>query len=73
MTKKSGNIKYPSSNCIHGIFGFICNYFISYYDLVQEYIDEIHSDPFQPEEPQRIDPIPIALIHIPIPQESPVR
>jgi hypothetical protein len=66
MTKQSGKIRYSSSNCIQDIFGFICNYFLSYYDPGQEYIAEIHSDQFQPEEPQRIEPIPIALIHTPI-------
>jgi hypothetical protein len=73
MTKQSGKIRYSSSNCIQDIFGFICNYFLSYYDPGQEYIVEIHSDQFQPEEPQRIEPIPIALVHTPIPVESPVR
>jgi hypothetical protein len=73
MTKQSGKIRYSSSNCIQDIVGFICNYFFSYYDLGQEYIAEIHNDQFQAEEPQRIQPIPIALVHTPIPVDSPVR
>jgi hypothetical protein len=73
MTKESGKIRYSSSNCIQDIFGFICNYFLSYYDPGQEYVDEIHNDQFQAKEPQRIQPIPIALVHTPIPIDIPVR
>jgi hypothetical protein len=73
MTKQSGKIRYSSSNCIQDIVGFICNYFLSYYDPGQEYIVEIHNDQFQAEEPQRIHPIPIALVHTPIPVDIAVR
>jgi len=73
MTKQSGKIMYSRSNCIQDIFGFICNYFLSYYDLGQEYNAKIHNYQFQTEEPQRIDPIPIALVHTPIHIERPVR
>jgi hypothetical protein len=67
MTKQSGKIRYSSSNCIHDIIGFICNYFFSYHDPRLEYIVETHNDQFQPKETQRIDPIPIALVHTQIP------
>jgi hypothetical protein len=73
MIKQSRKIGYSSSNCIQDIVGFICNYFFSYYDPGQEYISEIHNDQFQDEEPQIIQPIPIALVHTPIPLDSPIR
>jgi hypothetical protein len=69
MTKQPRKTRYSSSNCIHDIIGFICNYFLSYHDPGPEYIVEIQDDHFQPEEPQRIEPIPIALVHTPTPIE----
>jgi hypothetical protein len=73
MTKQSRKIRYSSSNCIQDIVGFICNYILSYYNPGQEFIAEIHNDQFQAEEPQRIQPLPIALVHTPISVDSPVR
>ena len=73
MTRQSRKIRYSSSNYIRDIFGFICNNFLCYHDPGQEYTVEIHGDHFQPEEPQDIEPIPIALVHTPIPVKSPVR
>jgi hypothetical protein len=73
MTKQSRKIRYSSSNYIQDIVGFICNYFLSYYNPGQEYIVEIHNDQSQDEEPQRIQAIPIALVHTSIPVDSPVR
>jgi hypothetical protein len=73
MTKQSRKIRYSSSNCIQDIVGFICNYILSYYNHGQEFIAEIHNDQFQVEEPQRIHPLPIALVHTPISVDSPVR
>jgi len=73
MTKHPRKIRYSSSNCIHDIIGFICNYFFSYHDPGPEYIVETHNYQFQPEETQMIEPIPIALVHIQILVESLVR
>jgi hypothetical protein len=67
MTKQPRKTRYSSSNCIHDIIGFICNYFLSYHDPGPEYIVEIQDDHFQPDEPQRIEPIPIALVPTPTP------
>ena len=67
MTKQPRKTKYSSSNCIHDIIGFICNYFLSYHDPGLEYIVEIQDDHFQHDEPQRIEPIPIALVPTPTP------
>jgi hypothetical protein len=63
MTKQPRKTRYASSNCIHDIIGFICNYFLYYHDPGPEYIVEIQDDQFQPEETQRIEPIPISLVH----------
>jgi hypothetical protein len=62
MTKQPRKTRYSSSNCIHDIIGFICNYFLSYHDPGPEYIVEVQDDHFQPDESQRIEPIPIALV-----------
>jgi hypothetical protein len=70
MTKHPRKTRYSRLNCIHDIIGFICNYFLSYHDLGPEYIVEIQDDQFQPEETQRIEPIPIALVHTQIPLGS---
>jgi hypothetical protein len=67
MTKQPRKTRYSSSNCIHDIIGFICNYFLSYHDPSPNYIVEIQDDHFQPDEPQRIEPIPIALVPTPTP------
>jgi hypothetical protein len=69
MTKQPRKTRYLSSNCIHDIISFICNYFLSYHDPGPEYIVEIQDDHFQSEEPQRVEPIPIALVHAPTPIE----
>jgi len=73
MTKQSGKIRYSSSKCIQDIVSFICNYFLSYNNPGQEYISKIHNDQFQDEEPQRIQPLPIDMVHTPIFVDSPVR
>ena len=70
MTKQPRKTRHSSSNCIHDIIGFICNYFLSYRDPGPEYIVEVQDNHFQPKEPQRIEPIPIALVHTQIPMGS---
>lgn len=67
MAKQPRNTRYSISNCIHDIIGFIYNYFLSYHDPGLEYIVEVQDDHFQPEEPQRFEPIPIALVPTPTP------
>jgi hypothetical protein len=67
MTKQPRKTRHSSSNCIHDIIGFICNYFLSYHDHSPMYIVEIQDDHFQPEELQSIEPIPITLVHTQIP------
>ena len=80
MAKKHRKTRYSSSNCIHDIIGFICNYFLSYHDLGLEYIVEIQDDHFQPEEPQENKPqiVDYVYTHTPVhipnaPVEIPVR
>jgi hypothetical protein len=80
MTKQSGRIRYSSSNCIQDIFGFICNYVLSYSDPGQEYIVEVYIDHLQIDEPQETKPQVVdhvhthTPVHIPdTPLEIPVR
>jgi hypothetical protein len=40
MTKQPRKIRYSSPNCIQDIFGFICNYVLSYSNPDQKYIAE---------------------------------
>jgi hypothetical protein len=63
MTKHPRKTRYSSSNCIQDIFGFICNYFLSYHDPGLEYIVEIQDDHFQPEEPPEIKPQIVDYVH----------
>jgi hypothetical protein len=73
MARQPGKIRYSNSNCIQDIVGFICNCILSYYNMGQELIVEAHNDHDQAEEPQRIQPLPIALVYTPISVDSPVR
>ena len=73
MERQLGKIRYSNSNCIQDIVGFICNCILSYYNLGQELIAEAHNNHDQVEEPQRIQPLPIALVYAPISVDSPVR
>jgi hypothetical protein len=73
-------IRYSSSNCIQDIFGFICNYVLSYSDPGQEYIVEVYIDHLQIDEPQETKPQVVdhvhthTPVHIPdTPVEIPVR
>ena len=63
MAKQPRKTRYSSSNCIQDIFGFICNYFLSYHDPGLEYIVEIQDDHFQPEEPQETKPQIVNYVH----------
>jgi hypothetical protein len=73
MARKPGKIRYSNSNCIQDIIGFIYNCIFSYYNPGQELIVEAHNDHDQAEEPQRIQPLSIALEYNPISIDSPVR
>jgi hypothetical protein len=71
MAKQPRKTRYSSSNCIQDIFGFICNYFLSYHDPGLEYIVEIQDDHFQPEEPQEIKPQIVDYVHAHTPVHIP--
>jgi hypothetical protein len=71
MAKQPRKTRYSSSNCIQDIFGFICNYFLSYHDPGLEYIVEIQDDHFQPEEPPEIKPQIVDYVHAHTPVHIP--
>jgi len=71
MAKQPRKTRYPSSNCIHDIIGFICNYFLSYHDPGPEYIVEIQDDHFQPGEPQETKPQIVDYVHTHTPVHIP--
>jgi hypothetical protein len=54
MAKQPRKTTYSSSNCIQDIFGFICNYVLSYSKPDQQYIAEIYIDHLLIDEPQEI-------------------
>jgi hypothetical protein len=71
MAKHPRKTRYSSSNCIQDIFGFICNYFLSYHDPGLEYIVEIQDNHFQPEEPPEIKPQIVDYVHAHTPVHTP--
>jgi hypothetical protein len=71
MAKQPKKTRYSSSSCIQDIFGFICNYFLSYHDPGLEYIVEIQDDHFQPEEPQEIISPIVDYVHVHTPVHIP--
>ena len=80
MAKQPRKTRYSSSNCIQDIFGFICNYVLSYSKPDQKYIAEVYIDHLQIDEPQETKPQIVdhvhthTLVHIPdAPIESLVR
>jgi hypothetical protein len=54
MAKQPRNTRYSSSNFIQDIFGFICNYVLSYSKPDQKYIAEDYIDHLLIDEPQEI-------------------
>jgi hypothetical protein len=68
MAKQPRKTRYSSSNFIHDIVGFICNYFLSYHDPHPEYVVEIQDDHFQPEELQVTKPqiVDYVYTHTPV-------
>jgi hypothetical protein len=71
MTKQSGKRRYSSSNCIQEIFGFICNYVLSFSNLNQEYIVEVYIDHIQIDEPQETKPQIVDHVHTHTPVHIP--
>jgi hypothetical protein len=71
MTKQSGKRRYSSSNCIQDIFGFICNYVLSFSNPNQEYIVEVYIDHLQIDEPQETKPQIVDLVHTHTPVHIP--
>jgi hypothetical protein len=71
MTKQSGKRRYSSSNCIQDIFGFLCNYVLSFSNLNQEYIVEVYIDHLQIDEPQEIKPQIVDHVHTHTPVHIP--
>ena len=63
MTKQPRNIRYSSPNCIQYIFGFICNYVLSYSNPDQEYIVEAYIDHLKINEPQETKPQIVDHVH----------
>jgi hypothetical protein len=71
MTKMSRKIKYSSPNCIQDIFGFICNYVLSYSKPDQKYIVEDCIDHLLIDEPQDTKPQIVDHVHTHIPMHIP--
>jgi hypothetical protein len=73
MTKKPRKIRYSSPNCIQDIFGFICNYVLSYSKPDQKYIAEDCIDHLLIDEPQESKPQIVYHVHTHTLAEIPVR
>ena len=71
MTKQPRKIRYSSPNCIQDIFGFICNYVLSYSKpdqnyIVEDYIDHLLIDELRETKPQIVDHVHTHTpVHIP--------
>jgi hypothetical protein len=73
MTKQPRKIRYSSPNCIQDIFGFICNYDLSYSKPGQKYIAKDYIDHLLIDESQEIRFPIIDHVHTHALAESPVR
>jgi hypothetical protein len=71
MTKQPRKIRYSSPNCIQDIFGFICNYVLSYSKPDQKYIVEVYIDHLQIDEPQETKPQIVDHVHTHTPVHIP--
>jgi hypothetical protein len=71
MTKQPRKIRYSSSTCIQDIFGFICNYVLSYSKPDQKYIAKDYIDHLQTNEPQEIISPTIDYVHTHTPMHIP--
>jgi hypothetical protein len=74
MTKQPRKIRYSSPNCIQDIFGFICNYVLSYSKpdqkyIVEDCIDHLLIDEPQETKPQIVDHVHTTLVEIPVRHE----
>jgi hypothetical protein len=71
MAKQPRKTRYSSSNCIQDIFGFICNYVLSYSKPDQNYTDEVYIDHMQIDEPQEIISPIVDYVHTHTPVHIP--
>jgi hypothetical protein len=71
MAKQPRKTRYSSSNCIQDIFGFICNYVLSYSKPDQKYIVEDYIDHLQTNEPQEIRSPIVDYVHTHTPVHIP--
>jgi hypothetical protein len=71
MAKQPRKTRYSSSNCIQDIFGFICNYVLSYSKPDQKYIAEDYIDHLQIDEPQEIRSPIVDYVHTHTPVHIP--
>jgi hypothetical protein len=71
MTKQPRKIRYSSPNCIQDIFGFICNYVLSYSKPDQKYIVEDCIDHLLIDEPQETKPQIVDHVHTHTPVHIP--
>jgi hypothetical protein len=71
MTKQPRKTRYSSSNCIQDIFGFICNYVLSYSKPDQKYIAEDYIDHLLIDEPQEIISPIVDYVHTHTPVHIP--
>jgi hypothetical protein len=71
MAKQPRKTRYSSSNCIQDIFGFICNYVLSYSKPDQKYIVEDYIDHLLIDEPQEIRSPIVDYVHTHTPVHIP--
>jgi hypothetical protein len=71
MAKKPRKTRYSSSNCIQDIFGFICNYVLSYSKPDQKYIVEDYIDHLETNDPQEIRSPIVDYVHTHTPMHIP--
>jgi hypothetical protein len=71
MTKQPRKTRYSSSNCIQDIFGFICNYVLSFSKPDQEYIVEEYFDHQSIDESQEIISPTVDYVHAHTPVHIP--
>ena len=71
MAKHPRKTMYSISNCIQDIFGFICNYVLSYSKPDQKYIAKVYIDHLQIDEPQEIRSPIVDYVHTHTPVHIP--
>jgi hypothetical protein len=63
MNNRPGKSRYSSPNFIQDIFGFICNYVLSYSKPDQEYVTKVYIDHLKIDEPQETKPQIVYHVH----------